>query len=64
MIRYFYIISKLGEEIVGEEILGQTHAVIWAGINLLIFHTESRQQFLELVHVFRHFMRLQKDITD
>jgi hypothetical protein len=39
-------------------------AVVWADINLLIFQTESRHHFLRLVHVLRHFVRLQKDIAD
>jgi hypothetical protein len=33
-------------------------------INLLILHTETRKHFLGLVHVFRHFMGLWKDIAD
>jgi hypothetical protein len=41
----------------------EKHVVLWADVNL-IFQTESRHHFLGLVHVFRHFMRLQKDITD
>jgi hypothetical protein len=40
------------------------YAVIWADVNLLIFQTESRYHFLELVQVLRHFVRLQKDIAD
>jgi hypothetical protein len=42
----------------------EKHAVVWADINLLIFQTKSRHQFLGLVHVFSYFMRLQKDIAD
>jgi hypothetical protein len=42
----------------------EKHAVVWADINLLIFENESRHHFLGLVHVFSHFMRLWKDITD
>jgi hypothetical protein len=40
------------------------HVVVWANVNLLIFQTESRHHFLELVHVLRHFVRLWKDIVD
>jgi hypothetical protein len=40
------------------------HAVVWTDVNLLIFQTESRHHFLGLVHVFRYFVRLQKDIVD
>jgi hypothetical protein len=32
--------------------------------HLPIFHNKSKHQFLGPVHVFRHFMRFQKDITD
>jgi hypothetical protein len=42
----------------------EKHTVVWADVNLLIFQTESRHHFLGLVHVLRHFVRLQKDITD
>jgi hypothetical protein len=42
----------------------EKHVVVWADVNLLIFYIESSHQFLRLVHVFRYFMRLQKDITD
>jgi hypothetical protein len=42
----------------------EKHEVVGADVNLLIFQTESRHQFSRLVHVFRHFMRLQKDIAD
>jgi hypothetical protein len=42
----------------------EKHAVVWAYVNLFIFQTESRHHFLGLVHVFRHFVRLQKDIAD
>jgi hypothetical protein len=42
----------------------EKHAVVWADDNLLILQTKSRHHFLALVHVFRHFVRLQKDIAD
>jgi hypothetical protein len=42
----------------------EKHAVISADVNLLVFQTESRHQFLGLIHVFRNFMKLRKDITD
>jgi hypothetical protein len=42
----------------------EKHAIIWADVSLLIFQTESRHYFLQLVHVLKHFVRLQKDITD
>jgi hypothetical protein len=42
----------------------EKHAVVWTDVNLLIFQTESRHQFHGRVHVFRHFMRLRKDIAD
>jgi hypothetical protein len=42
----------------------EKHAVVSADVNLLIFQTESRHHFLGLVHILRHFVRLQKDITD
>jgi hypothetical protein len=42
----------------------EKHAVIWANINLLIWHTETRHQLLGLVHVFMYFMRLREDIVD
>jgi hypothetical protein len=42
----------------------EKHAVVWTDVNLLIFQTESRHHFLGLVHVFRYFVRLQKDIVD
>ena len=42
----------------------EKHAVVWANFNLLIFQIESRHYFLGLVHVFRHFVRLRKDIID
>jgi hypothetical protein len=44
-------------------LLSETQPV-WASINLLIFHTETRKNFLGLVHVFRHIMGLWKDIVD
>jgi hypothetical protein len=45
-------------------LFSEKHSVFWADVNLLILQTESRHHFLGLVHVFRHFMRLQKDIAD
>jgi hypothetical protein len=42
----------------------EKHAVVWVDVNLLIFQTESRHHFLELVHVLRHFVRLRKHIAD
>jgi hypothetical protein len=42
----------------------EKQVVVWAYINLLIFHTYTRKQFLGLVHVFRHFMELWNDIAD
>jgi hypothetical protein len=39
-------------------------AVVWVDVNLFIFQTESRHHFLGLVHVFRHFVRLRKDVID
>jgi hypothetical protein len=45
-------------------LFSKKHAVIWADVNLLIFQTESKHHFYGLVHVLRHFVRLQKDIVD
>jgi hypothetical protein len=42
----------------------EKYVVVWADVNFLIFQTKSRHYFLRLVHVFRHFMRLRKDIAD
>jgi hypothetical protein len=42
----------------------EKHAVVWTDVNLLIFQIESRHHFLGLIHVLRHFVRLQKDIAD
>jgi hypothetical protein len=45
-------------------LFAEKHAIVWADINLLIFQTESKHHFLGLLHVLRHFVRLQKDIAD
>jgi hypothetical protein len=45
-------------------LFSEKHAVVWIDVNLLIFQTESKHYFLRLVHVLRHFVRLQKDIAD
>jgi hypothetical protein len=42
----------------------EKHAIVWVDVNLLVFQTESRDHFLRLVNVLRHFVRLWKDITD
>jgi hypothetical protein len=42
----------------------EKHAIVWAHINLLIFHTKTRKHFLGLIDIFRRFTRLQKDIAN
>jgi hypothetical protein len=42
----------------------EKHVVVWADINLLIFETKRKHHFLALVHVLRHFVKLQNDIAD
>jgi UDP-2,3-diacylglucosamine pyrophosphatase LpxH len=40
------------------------HVVILANINLLILHTDTFKQFLEVVHVFRHLVTCKKNLAN
>jgi hypothetical protein len=44
--------------------LSEKHTIIVTDINFFVFHTETREQLLGLVHVLWHLVILWKYITD